>query len=120
MTRQKKLHIAFDPVYAHPLPEGHRFPMAKYDLIPGQLMYEGTIHSANLFQPLPCRDFDILLTHALIHNALRFRNYDIGLVRFNIVKVMNSFTNDDRTAWCWHHRIANNFKCTVVAPGKHR
>src|SRR6478672_7099864 len=55
MTRQKKLHIAFDPVYAHPLPEGH--------LIPGQLMYEGTIHSASLFQPLPCRDFDILLTH---------------------------------------------------------
>src|SRR6476619_3258428 len=63
MTRQKKLHIAFDPVYAHPLPEGHRFPMSKYDLIPGQLMYEGTIHSASLFQPLPCRDFDILLTH---------------------------------------------------------
>jgi acetoin utilization deacetylase AcuC-like enzyme len=64
MTRVKKLHIAFDPVYAHPLPEGHRFPMAKYELIPGQLMYEGTIHADNLFQPLPCSDKDILLTHS--------------------------------------------------------
>jgi acetoin utilization deacetylase AcuC-like enzyme len=63
MNRQKKLHIAFDPVYAHPLPEGHRFPMSKYDLIPGQLMYEGTIRADNLFQPLPCNDKNILLVH---------------------------------------------------------
>jgi acetoin utilization deacetylase AcuC-like enzyme len=63
MNRQKKLHIAFDQVYAHPLPEGHRFPMSKYDLIPGQLMYEGTIRAENLFQPLPCNDKNILLAH---------------------------------------------------------
>jgi hypothetical protein len=34
------LKIAFDPIYAHPLPEGHRFPMLKYELIPEQLLYE--------------------------------------------------------------------------------
>ena len=39
----KQLHIAFDPIYAHPLPEGHRFPMLKYELIPEQLLYEGVI-----------------------------------------------------------------------------
>ncbi len=64
MSIQRKLHIAFDPIYAHPLPEGHRFPMAKYDLIPGQLIYEGTIHADNLFKPQPCSDHDILLTHS--------------------------------------------------------
>ena len=37
------LKIAFDPIYAHPLPEGHRFPMLKYELIPEQLLYEGSI-----------------------------------------------------------------------------
>ncbi|HJW15785.1 MAG TPA: histone deacetylase [Flavisolibacter sp.] len=63
MTKQKILHIAFHPVYAHPLPEGHRFPMDKYELIPAQLLYEGTIHAHNLFQPPPCNEKDILLTH---------------------------------------------------------
>ncbi|WP_225979953.1 histone deacetylase family protein [Pseudobacter ginsenosidimutans] len=57
------LHIAFDPIYAHPLPEGHRFPMLKYELIPEQLMYEGTISSSNLFRPSPCADSIVLHTH---------------------------------------------------------
>lgn len=59
----KKLHIAYHPVYAHPLPEGHRFPMLKYELIPGQLLHEGTIGPDNLFSPQPCADEIVLLTH---------------------------------------------------------
>lgn len=59
----KKLHIAFDPIYAHPLPEGHRFPMLKYELIPGQLLYEGTIEPHHLFAPKPCAEETILQTH---------------------------------------------------------
>lgn len=57
------LKIAFDPIYAHPLPEGHRFPMIKYELIPGQLLYEGSITGENLFSPQACTDEIILLTH---------------------------------------------------------
>jgi acetoin utilization deacetylase AcuC-like enzyme len=57
------LQIAFDPIYAHPLPEGHRFPMLKYELIPEQLLYEGTISPNNLFSPPPCPDDIVLLTH---------------------------------------------------------
>lgn len=63
MIKSRKLHIAYDPLYAHALPEGHRFPMTKYDLIPGQLLYEGTIDEENLFSPKPCADEIILLTH---------------------------------------------------------
>ena len=59
----RKLHIAYDPIYAHPLPEGHRFPMLKYELIPGQLIHEGTIDGSNLFSPGICADEIILLTH---------------------------------------------------------
>lgn len=36
------LPIAFHPIYKHPLPEGHRFPMIKYELLPQQLLHEGT------------------------------------------------------------------------------
>jgi acetoin utilization deacetylase AcuC-like enzyme len=55
--------IAFDPIYSHPLPEGHRFPMLKYELIPEQLLYEGTINRDNLFSPKACTDEIVLLTH---------------------------------------------------------
>lgn len=44
------LKIAFDPIYAHTLPPGHRFPMAKYELLPQQLMYEGTVEEENFFK----------------------------------------------------------------------
>ncbi|CAN5702641.1 histone deacetylase [soil metagenome] len=57
------IQIAFAPIYAHPLPEGHRFPMLKYELIPGQLLYEGSITNENIFSPQPCTDEIILWTH---------------------------------------------------------
>lgn len=57
------LKIAFDTIYAHPLPEGHRFPMLKYELIPGQLLHEGSITPDNLFAPKICPDDIILWTH---------------------------------------------------------
>ena len=55
--------IAYAPIYAHPLPEGHRFPMLKYELIPEQLLHEGTITQQNIFAPQPCPDEIILWTH---------------------------------------------------------
>lgn len=63
----KELKIAFDPIYAHPLPEGHRFPMLKYELIPEQLMYEGSISSNNLFAPAACPDEIVLWTHEQLY-----------------------------------------------------
>lgn len=43
--------IAHHPIYPLPLPEGHRFPMEKYDLLPKQLIYEGTCDSMDFFMP---------------------------------------------------------------------
>ncbi|MGV3510270.1 MAG: histone deacetylase [Sphingobacteriaceae bacterium] len=57
------LKIAFDKIYAHPLPEGHRFPMIKYELIPQQLLHEGLITSDNLFSPETATEEVVLLTH---------------------------------------------------------
>ena len=45
------LPIAFHPIYKHPLPEGHRFPMLKYELLPQQLLYEGTAEKSDFFKP---------------------------------------------------------------------
>jgi acetoin utilization deacetylase AcuC-like enzyme len=57
------LKIAFDPIYIHPLPINHRFPMSKYELIPGQLLHEGLITEANLFSPGELSEESILRTH---------------------------------------------------------
>ncbi|MEN0054770.1 MAG: histone deacetylase [Mucilaginibacter sp.] len=57
------LKIAFDPIYAYPLPEGHRFPMLKYELIPAQLLHEGVISRDNLFSPDILDEATILQTH---------------------------------------------------------
>lgn len=55
--------IAFDPIYAHPLPENHRFPMLKYELIPAQLMHEGTCTQSHFFRANSCLEEVILWTH---------------------------------------------------------
>lgn len=57
------LKIAYKEIYQHPLPDGHRFPMLKYELIPNQLLYEGIISKQNLFEPNDCSEENILLTH---------------------------------------------------------
>ncbi|MFY7735024.1 MAG: histone deacetylase [Bacteroidia bacterium] len=57
------LKIAYTETYQHSLPEGHRFPMLKYELIPKQLLYEGIITTENLFEPTLCSEENILLTH---------------------------------------------------------
>ena len=57
------LKIAFSPIYKYDLPAGHRFPMDKYDLLPLQLLYEGSITEDNFFNPEPLSDEQILLTH---------------------------------------------------------
>ena len=57
------LKIAYHPIYCHPLPEGHRFPMAKYELIPAQLLHEGVCGEANFFAPPPVDERWILGVH---------------------------------------------------------
>ncbi len=58
------LKIAYSSSYCHPLPPGHRFPMEKYELLPGQLKYEGIVNEANFFEPKPLEKKWILNTHS--------------------------------------------------------
>lgn len=43
--------IAWHPIFKHPLPEKHRFPMMKYELLHGQLLYEGVAEISDFFRP---------------------------------------------------------------------
>ncbi|MGA0558550.1 histone deacetylase [Larkinella sp. VNQ87] len=57
------LKIAYNSIYRHSLPEGHRFPMAKYELIHDQLLYEGTCSPDNFFSPGLVDDQWVLKVH---------------------------------------------------------
>jgi acetoin utilization deacetylase AcuC-like enzyme len=55
--------IAFHPNYVHPLPENHRFPMDKYDLLPKQLLHEGTVQESDFFEPTSLTEENLLEVH---------------------------------------------------------
>lgn len=57
------IHIAYDHCFAHALPEGHRFPMLKYELIPLQLMHLGLIKAQQLYAPDVVSEEWILQVH---------------------------------------------------------
>ena len=59
------LKIAYSPIYKYEVPPKHRFPMIKYELIPEQLLYEGSISESNFFSPTPLSEEIILRTHEL-------------------------------------------------------
>lgn len=76
------LQIAFSPVYRLRLPEGHRFPMLKYELIHEQLLYEGTCTEANFFWPNPVDDRWVLGVHTNDYlQALKTLTVDPKMVR---------------------------------------
>lgn len=57
------LKVAWTKNYKHALPQGHRFPMEKYDLLPEQLVHEGTLVQDNFFAPGPLKKAHILAVH---------------------------------------------------------
>ena len=76
------LQIAFSSVYRLRLPEGHRFPMLKYELIHEQLLYEGTCTEANFFAPAPVDDRWVLGVHTPDYvQALKTGTVDPAMVR---------------------------------------
>lgn len=57
------IKVAWAPIYIHPLPDNHRFPMEKYDLLRKQLMHEGTLTKENFFEPEKISLEDVLAIH---------------------------------------------------------
>lgn len=57
------MRVAYHPSYRYGLPPGHRFPMAKYELLPEQLVYEGTVTASAFFEPTVLAEADLLRTH---------------------------------------------------------
>lgn len=57
------LHVWSSAKYSFPLPEGHRFPIAKYALLRDRVIAEGIVAPENLHDPAPVSREDLLLVH---------------------------------------------------------
>ncbi|MGB0390116.1 MAG: histone deacetylase [Salibacteraceae bacterium] len=53
------MKVAYHPKYEHSVPEKHKFPMEKYSLLKDQLIHNGIISKADLFEPKQM-DWDIV------------------------------------------------------------
>jgi acetoin utilization deacetylase AcuC-like enzyme len=59
------MRVAFSPIYRYQyLPKEHRFPMDKYELLPQQLLLEGTLNENDFFEPVALSEAQILRTHS--------------------------------------------------------
>lgn len=119
------LKVAWTESYVLPLPPNHRFPMSKYEVLPQQLLHEGTITTANLFHPAgPVSKELILLSHEETYwNKLRDLSLTPKEVRrtgfpLNAQVVNREVTIMQGTVECTHfalqHGIAMN-----IAGGTH-
>jgi acetoin utilization deacetylase AcuC-like enzyme len=76
------LKIAYHPIYKYQLPAGHRFPMEKYELLPEQLLYEGTANADNFFEPIRVDESILQLTHSAAYlKKLRDQELDAKEIR---------------------------------------
>ena len=55
--------LATSERYTLPLPAGHRFPIAKYELIQAQLLWQGVAPAADFYDPGLCAAADVLRVH---------------------------------------------------------
>ena len=84
------LKIAFDKRYILPLPEGHRFPMMKYELISSQLVYEGIVSKENFFSPNKIENYWVEKAHDIEYiqklNNLNLSRSEIRKTGFPLTK----------------------------------
>lgn len=57
------LKVAWSESYVLSLPLNHRFPMSKYEVLPQQLLHEGSIRESNIFKPAPISEDKITSVH---------------------------------------------------------
>lgn len=119
------LKIAYSPIYQHPLPEGHRFPMLKYELIPEQLLYEGTCNKDNFFTPEPVTEQWILTTHTKAYwedlKYLRLEPKMIRKIGFPLSEqlILRETIITQGTIDCCHFALENGISMNVAGGTHH-
>ena len=119
------LKIAHSLIYQHSLPEGHRFPMLKYELIPEQLLYEGTCTPENFFIPEPVDEQWILRTHDKVYwENLKNLRIDPKMIRkigfpLSAELILRETIITQGTIDCCHFAMENQIAMNVAGGTHH-
>lgn len=119
------LKIAWRQEYVLPLPPNHRFPMSKYEVLPQQLLHEGTIGNQNLFAPAPVSEELILLSHTKEYwnklNALKLTPQEIRRTGFPLSQqlVQREVMIAQGTVECAHHALQHGIAMNIAGGTHH-
>jgi acetoin utilization deacetylase AcuC-like enzyme len=119
------LQIAWAPIYRYELPEGHRFPMLKYELIREQLLYEGTATDAHFFAPERLSEAIALRTHTKTYwDKLIDVNLTVSEVRAIGFPITEQFIERGRhisggTVACTHYALQYGAAMNVAGGTHH-
>jgi len=119
------LKVAFSDLYKYKLPAGHRFPMDKYELLPEQLLYEGTLENDNFFHPRSLSKDQILNTHTVSYltkldglNLSRKEERNIGFpIRKDLIERGKCIAHG--TYECALHAIKNGIAMNIAGGTHH-
>ncbi len=119
------LKIAWTESYVLSLPPNHRFPMSKYEVLPQQLLHEGTIRSANIFSPDAIDEDIILLTHDIGYwtklKSLSLSPQEIRRTGFPLTSelVDREITIMNGTVMCTQYALANGISMNIAGGTHH-
>lgn len=119
------LKIAWSESYVLPLPPNHRFPMSKYEILPQQLLHEGTIRAENIFHPGPIELKWILRTHDEPYwkklEALSLSPREVRRIGFPLTArvVSREVTIMNGTLLCTHYALEHGIAMNIAGGTHH-
>lgn len=119
------IKIAYANIYKYELPAGHRFPMAKYELLPEQLLYEGTVRPDNFFHPELAPEEVILWTHEADYwTRLKEQSLDYKEIRaigFPMSErlILRSHTISSGTVQCARYALEHGVSLNIAGGTHH-
>lgn len=119
------LMIAWSENYVLPLPPNHRFPMSKYEVLPQQLIYEGTISESNIFNPGFLSEEWILRTHEHTYweklKSLMLTPKEVRRTGFPLTAelVDRETTITQGTIQCTHHALLYGIAMNIAGGTHH-
>lgn len=118
------MRVANHDKFCLSLPEGHRFPMLKYDLLPKQLLLEGIVSHDDFFEARPAFIKEISQAHSLEYisklQALDLSKQESRAIGFPLTSelVEREFLIVGGTIDCVHHAL-NDGASFTIAGGTH-
>ncbi|MCS7077744.1 MAG: histone deacetylase [Bacteroidia bacterium] len=119
------IFLAYTDKYVLDLPEGHKFPMIKYELIYEQLLYEGIFEPKHFFEPSLVSEEILLKTHNA-HYWYRLRNLELTPLEFRRIgfppsekMVFRCRSSAGATLQCAYYALENGASLNIAGGTHH-